>query len=144
MDFITELKQEHAQIERELLELETIAESPEINYPNLVHTYKKLHDLWNKHETKEERIFPILKHEKIVMPVKKMLFEHRELAPHKKALIDAVNSGNNARIKETLDKSLKIIIEKLKKHINLEDEILFRITLENFTQEDIRKIMDKY
>jgi DUF438 domain-containing protein len=102
------------------------------------------HDLWNKHETKEERIFPILKHEKIVMPVKKMLFEHRELAPHKKALIDAVNSGNNARIKETLDKSLKIIIEKLKKHINLEDEILFRITLENFTQEDIRKIMDKY
>jgi hypothetical protein len=37
MDFITELKQEHAQIERELLELETIAESPEINYPNLWH-----------------------------------------------------------------------------------------------------------
>jgi hemerythrin-like domain-containing protein len=97
MSFIKKLKQEHEQIERELLELETIINSPTINYPNLIHVYKRLHDFWNKHELTEEKIFPIFKHENIVVPVKKMIFEHGELRPLKEALINAMNSG--AKIK---------------------------------------------
>lgn len=139
MNFIRALKKEHEQIERELIELETIIDSKEINYPNLIHVYKRLHDFWNAHEKKEEEIFKILKHEKIIMPVKKIFFEHGELTPHKKALLDAINSGSEEKIKEVLDGSGRVILGKLRTHINFEDEILYRITLEQFTDEEITK-----
>ncbi len=53
------LKQEHEDIERELLEIEAIAEDENINYPNLVHVTGKLCKIWDEHEEKEEKIFPI-------------------------------------------------------------------------------------
>lgn len=139
MDFIKKLKQEHEQIERELIELETIINSEKINYPNLIHVYKKLHDFWNEHEKKEEKIFLILKHEKIIIPVEKMIFEHGGLKPLKEALINAMNSGSEEKIKETLEGSGRVILGKIRTHINFEDEILYRITLENFTQEEIEE-----
>jgi len=139
MSFIKKLKQEHEQLERELLELETIIESERINYPNLIHVYKRLHDFWNAHEIKEEDIFKILKHEKIVIPVKKMIFEHKQLKPLKEALINAINSGNEERIKDTLEGSARVIIGKIRSHINFEDEVLYRITLDNFTEEEIKE-----
>ena len=137
MNFIEKLKKEHEQIERELLELETIMETEEINYPNLIHTYRKLHDFWNEHELKEERIFQILRHESIVIPVETMLFEHKELRSHKNILLEAINSGNEEKIKKALEEQGVLIIKKIREHINKEDEILYRITLENFTQEEI-------
>ena len=137
MNFIEKLKEEHEQIERELLELETIMEAEKLNHPNLIHTYKKLHDFWNEHELKEEKIFQILKHESIVVPVKMMLFEHEELRSHKKTLLEAINSGDEEKIKKVLEKQGSLIIRKIREHMNKEDEILYRITLENFTHEEI-------
>ncbi len=52
MNPIELLKQEHEQIERELIELETIEEEP--NIPNLTHTFKKLHKLWDEHGKKKK------------------------------------------------------------------------------------------
>lgn len=139
MNFIERLRKEHEQIERELIEMETIIDSVDINYPNLVHVYKKLHNLWNSHETKEEKIFPILRHEKIVIPTKKMLFEHEQIRPHGVAIIEAINSGDDSKTKVALEKHGRIIINKIRAHINSEDEILFRITRENFTDEEMTK-----
>jgi len=139
MNFIRALKEEHRQLERELIELEEIISSEIINYPNLIHVYKRLHDFWNKHEREEEMIFPILKHEKIVVPVRLMFFEHSQLSPHKEALINAINSGNDSKIKEALGRHATVIILKLREHINKEDEVLYRITLEQFTDEEIER-----
>ncbi|VVB77763.1 Hemerythrin HHE cation binding domain protein [uncultured archaeon] len=137
MNSIEKLKQEHEEIERELIELEAIMEDEAVNYSNLLHVIKSLHELWDKHEQREERIFPILKNEKIIIPVKTMLFEHRELNVHKEAINKAIMSGSEFELKDALNKHGKIIIEKLRKHINYEDEILYRITLEIFTPKEL-------
>lgn len=143
MNQIDVLKQEHESIERELFELDTIIQNGEdggINYSNLIHVLKKLHDIWNNHEIKEEGVFRILKHEKIIVPVKEMLFEHNILKKHKDIIYNAINSGNNEKVKQALEKDLSFIIEELRKHINKEDEILYRIVLEEFSKDDLDKL----
>ena len=52
MNPIEKLELEHEQIEREILELETIIQEQEINYPNLVHVLKNLFKVWKEHEEK--------------------------------------------------------------------------------------------
>ena len=140
MNAIELLKKEHDDIERELLELETIMSEEQLNYPNLIHVLKTLFKLWEEHEIKEEKIFPILKQEKIIIPVKTMLWEHSQLRPHRTSIITALNSGNDSNIKTALDKSGKIIIERLRAHIKSEDEILYTIALSELTPEEINEM----
>lgn len=143
MNPVEKLQQEHRDIERELLELEEIMQEKEINYSNLIHVFKTLSFLWEHHEKKEERIFPIFKKEHIVIPVKTMLLDHGRLKPHREKIILAINSGNNEKVKDCLEKDLKIIIIELQKHINLEDEILYRIVLDEFTPEELAELWEK-
>lgn len=140
MNFIEELKQEHEEIENELKELENIMQDGDINYSNLHHTFIKLCDIWNKHEEKEEIIFPIMEKEQIIIPVKKMLCEHRELRPHKNAIIKALLSGSQIEMKDALNNHAIVIIDKFRKHIEDEENILYSITIEIFTQEEISEI----
>jgi hypothetical protein len=135
---IEQLKEEHKDIERELVELETLEE--EINIPNLVHTFKKLHKLWDDHENKEEKIFSVLKREEIIVPVKKMQLEHKKLRRHKDAIYKAVNSGSEAEIRKVLNNDIPIILKELRKHIADEDEVLYRTTLELLTPKDIKEL----
>ncbi len=125
MNAIELLEKEHKDIERELLELEGISNTQTINYPNLVHVFKKLIPFWNEHEEKEEKIFPIMKKEEIIVPVKKMLFDHKDLRVHKKAIMDAIESGKGVR--DALDNNCVIIIEKLRKQSTM--KIIFFILL---------------
>lgn len=140
MNSIEKLKQDHEKIERELIELESIMEEEIINYSNLIHVLKKLIELWDNHEKEEERIFPILKHEKIIIPVKTMSFEHKELKRYRESINRAILSGNESEVKNSLSINGNAIIEILRKHINDEDEILYRITLEIFTKEELDKL----
>ncbi len=140
MNCIEQLKEEHEQIQRELIELEEITEGEEINYPNLHHTLKKLYFLWNSHEAKEEKIFVVFKKERIKIPVKTMLFEHRDLKQHKDAVEKAINSGNEFDLKHILEVHAKIIIQKLRSHINSEDEILYTIAISEFTDNEIKEL----
>ena len=140
MNSIEKLKQEHEKIERELIELETIMQDEIINYPNLIHVLKKLISLWDDHEQEEERIFPILKHERIIIPVKKMSFQHKELSLDRKAITQALKSGSEIKIKEALNENGKTLIKKLREHMDYEDEILYRITLENFTPKELDEL----
>jgi len=142
MNPIEILEQEHRDIERELLELEAIRESEIVNIPNLIHVCKKLHDMWNKHEEKEERIFPILKKEKIIIPVKEMLFEHKILKPHKQAVDNAIDSGSEAEIKNALYGHVPIIIRKLREHIDKEDAVLYTIAMSEFTPEELAELWE--
>ena len=134
------LKEEHRLIERELLELETIMEELDINYSNLVHVWKNLYDLWNSHEEKEEKVFPIMEKERIRIPVVNMFFEHKELRGHKQSINKAIMSGSNDEIKSSLETHGRIIIGKLRQHINAEDEILYTIAEEELTPEESKEI----
>jgi uncharacterized protein len=138
MNPIELLKQEHEQIERELLELEIIQEEP--NLSNLTHTFKKLHEIWDRHEKKEEKLFKVLKKDKIVVPVKKMMLEHDALRKHKDAIYNAIKSGSEHEIKSVLKNNIPIILDKLRSHIADEDEILYRLTLQLFTSAELKEL----
>ena len=144
MNPIDILKQEHEDIERELIELETIIEDMNegINYPNLIHVYERLCKLWNEHEQKENKLFPIMEKEKIKIPVEEMLFEHKLLKPHRDALNHAIKSGNESELKKALDNNCVVIIKKLRQHISDEDEILYTITMEEFTPKEIMELWE--
>lgn len=141
MNPIQEIQKEHEDIERELFELETISNMENINYSNLLHVFKKLHNIWNSHEEKEEKIFPILeKREKLIIPVKKTMFEHRDLRKHKEAIENAIKAGSETEMKKALEEHGKVVVEKLRKHINDEDEVLYTIALEELTKEDFKEL----
>jgi len=144
-DPIEKIKQEHEEIERELIELETIMNFLQINYPNLVHVLRKLTDLWEKHEEKEEAVFPLLEHKNnLKIPVKKITFQHKELKPYRQTIVEAINSGNNEKVKESLNKQARKIVRKLREHIELEDEILYTLLSEQkFSEEEIKNINNK-
>ena len=59
MDAIRVLKLEHQELERELFELDAIMEGDVINYPNLLHVFRRLCELWDPHEEREELVFGV-------------------------------------------------------------------------------------
>ncbi len=140
MRVIEFLKDQHRDIERELIELEEISRAEEINYPNLIHVFKNLTELWDKHELLEEDVFKVFEKEKIKIPVEKMMFDHSELRSHKEGLKEAIRSGSETKLKESLDNNVREIIDKLRKHISYEDEILYTLAEEEFTEEEIKKL----
>lgn len=142
MNIIDEIIQEHEKIERELLEIEFISNSEIINYPNLKHVLNNLCQMWNPHEEKEEKIFPILEKEKIKIPVEKILCEHKALKNHKNVLIRALASGSEFEMKKALLSDGKIIVEKLRKHIKDEDDVLCTISLDELSPEALKQLDD--
>jgi len=142
LDIIEELKKEHLDIERELIELEEIIKSDIINYSNLVHTMKKIYLVWDMHEKKEEILFLFLEEwsNGLTIPVERMMFEHKELKPHKEAINNAINSGNDEEVKKALEENGRFIIIKLQEHIDFEDEILYRVELPELSDEDLNNL----
>ena len=143
MNIVEELKKEHEEIERELIELDEIINSETINYPNLVHTFTRLHEIWNAHERKEEVLFLFIEElTNVEIPVERMMFEHEELREHKNALKDSINSGNNEKVQNALQENGKILILKLRNHINFEDEFLYRIDLPELDVDKERELAE--
>jgi len=118
------LRKEHEMVERELIELEENMCSEEINYSNIKHVFSRLINLWNFHEEKEEKIFKDIKDKNPNFNLDKMVFEHRELTGIKKAILETLNSGSDSEIKASLDTDVKMLIEKLRKHMKDEEVIL--------------------
>jgi DUF438 domain-containing protein len=140
MNPISELRKEHIAIERELFELDSIMEDEIINYPNLVHTFRKLCDIWDHHEHEEQKIFAVMEKEQIRVPVHIMTCEHKDISGHILGLKNSINSGNDAKVKESLDKDLSVIVKKIREHMNKEDEILYTIALNEFTDEELAEM----
>ncbi len=132
MENVEILKKEHQLIERELIELETIIDTPLVNYPNLVHVLHKLNDFWDKHEEKEDILFNKLQKKGYPIPVKKILFDHRQLKKHRESLLIALKSGSERKTKEALRSDGKELINKIRKHMNKEDWILYALPKDTY------------
>ncbi len=83
-----------------------------------------------------------MKKDKIEVPVKKMMLEHKNLREHKDAVYNAINSGSEFEIKSVLRNNVPIILSELRKHIADEDEVLYRLTLELFTTEELKELVE--
>jgi len=145
MNPIEFLKEEHEQIEMELMELNAVMKDSPINYSNLIHTFKKLCALWDPHEVKEEKIFKIMKQGQVNVPVYAMTCEHRDLRGHIKGMKQAINSGSEINLRNAFGKDLQVIITRIKNHMEKENEILYTIAREEFTPQewtDMEKVLD--
>ena len=142
MNPLEALKDEHRKIEMELMELEAVMEAEPINYPNLIHSFKKLESLWDVHEAEEEKIFGVMERENIRIPVEIITWEHKDLKKHKQGIKEAISSRDESKIKESFEKDLKIIILKIRDHINKEDEILYTAFLAEFTPEELEEMRE--
>jgi iron-sulfur cluster repair protein YtfE (RIC family) len=127
MNPVEELIKEHEEVERELLELEEITNAKVVNYPNLIHVLTKINLMWDKHENKEDEVFPILEKKGFDIPIEKILCDHKDLNIHFKIISKAINSGNESETKQALLYNGKKIIKKLREHKDFEDEILFTL-----------------
>ena len=140
MNAIQVLKLEHIDIERELFELDAIMEGEVINYPNLLHVFRRLCELWDPHEEREELVFGVMKKERIKVPVYKMTCEHRDLRGHIKRMKEAINLGSDYRIRKAFHDDLRIIVGKIRRHMLMEDEVLYTLALEVFTDEELAEM----
>ena len=69
-----------------------------------------------------------------------MMFEHKQLRKHKEFIKKAIDSGSEINVKKVLQDNGAIIIDKLRQHIRKEDEILYRIALEEMNPDEIREM----
>ncbi len=127
MTLAHELKQEHEDIERELLELQTVINSSFINYPNLIHVTKKLKSIWEAHEEKEEPFFSELVKKGFTIPIKRITFEHGKLNQDMNKIISALSSKNEDEIHTVLFKYGNDLIRNLRQHMADEDWILYAL-----------------
>ena len=123
----SEFIKEHEQIERELIELETIMNSEVINYPNLFHVVKKIKSFWDEHEVKEELYFNELHKKGFTIPIKKIVFEHGRLKRDMDNIISSVRTGSEFNVKESLKRDGIDLIKKIREHIANEDWIFYAL-----------------
>ena len=140
MNPIMALKLEHQALERELFELDAIIESEIINYPNLLHVFRRLCELWDPHEEKEAKVFGVMKKERIKVPVYKMTCDHRDLRGHIKKMKEAINSRSDYRIRKCFKDDLIVIVGKIRRHMLIEDEVLYTLALEIFTDGELAEM----
>ncbi len=140
MNPIVVLGEEHEAIELELSELDFIMDEDEINYANLVHTFWKVCELWESHEKMEEELFEVMKHEGFEIPIDIILLEHESLRGRVKKIGDAINSGSEFEVKKVLAKEMRELVDVMRKHADDEDEILFGVLFDSFSEEGINKI----
>ena len=108
-----------------------------INYSNLVHTFRRLCELWDPHENEEEKIFKVMEREQIKMPVYTMTCDHEDIRDQITALKNAINSGSDHKIKESLARDLRVVVDKIRDHMAQEDEILYTLALSEFTEDEL-------
>ena len=140
MNAIDVLKLEHLEIERELFEFDSIMTDDVINYPNLLHVFLRFCEIWDPHELKEEKIFGVMKRERIRVPVYTMTCEHRDLRGHMKRIREAIGSGSDYKIKKSFKDDLSVVLDKVRKHMTKEDQILYTIALDEFSEEELREM----
>jgi len=112
----------------------------EINYSNLVHTFKKFCELWDVHERAEDKIFAVMKRERIIVPVYTMTCEHKDIRVHVDRIKDAINSGSDFKVRTCFDRDLRPLLVNVRKHMNMEDEVLYRIASDDFTEEELKEM----
>ncbi|MEK6893802.1 MAG: hemerythrin domain-containing protein [Nanoarchaeota archaeon] len=123
MEAIQILKKEHLKIQELLLEIENALNEKEPHSYTIILKFNNLGVFWDKHEKKEERFLDFIAKNRKDFPVEKMLLEqHRELRGHWRVLQEAIHSRSGIPLQVALDTDGRMLIDKFRKHIFLEEE----------------------
>ena len=71
------------------------------------------------------------------MPVYTMTCDHEDIRDQITALKNAINSGSDHKIKESLARDLRVVVDKIRDHMAQEDEILYTLALSEFTEDEL-------
>lgn len=119
------LKEEHAKLRSGLLEIESFIQKKEIDAEALEKKLNQLCNFWNEHEKREEEYFQLLSTKNKPFPTTPSLMEqHRELRGHWTVLRKAVSSKKADKIRVALDTDGRMLVQKLREHMDLEDSFL--------------------
>lgn len=126
---ITILKKEHQHIKTILSNLE-YAIKDGLSKIHFISQINKIDSIWNTHEKREEEFFDWFKKKGNKFPTEKFLLdEHRELRGHWNVLKKAANLRSNIDFRTALDTDGKILIDKFRKHIEIEDKFLSNLKI---------------
>lgn len=138
MDIFEILNREHSLIKRYLSELEEMTYSVSVNTRDFSSLFRRLCIFWDEHEEKEEKLFRLLAEEGFRAPVEEIKFSYGDLARIKESIMDAIDSGEESRIKAVLENQCGELIDILKAHILAEDSFLKRISWKDI-RSDVRE-----
>jgi len=140
---IEQLKKEHKVFENLISEFKILSDNPDnLNLQKISNNFVKIYTLWNQHEKKEEELFPLLEKKDFKIHVEKVFFDHKELRPHKDAINNAIKSKDINIIKDSLYKHSVWIIDKLREHLDYENEILFILAEKEYTNAELNKMWE--
>lgn len=140
MEAIELLKEEHEKVAQYLLDLEAVMNTSPLNFPAVVHLMKEGSVFWDMHESKEEDIFALLNEGGYKIPIHAIYFEHGELKKHREAIQKAINSGSEAKLKESLENHGRKLIERMRKHVNYEDQYIYALPEEQLEKRVLIKL----
>jgi hemerythrin-like domain-containing protein len=124
MDVINILKEEHDEMRKILRELETVMAKKSEGFYNVYGLLEKFGKIWNEHEVREEKFFDLCEDMGKQFPNEVMFIgEHRELSGHWKVIKKAADSKDESRVRVSLDTDGKMLINKIRAHMNQEDKM---------------------
>jgi hemerythrin-like domain-containing protein len=134
------IKKEHEFLITQLQELKFIMTSEIINYPNLIHTFNTLKTFWDEHEKKEEYLFNFLSLKGFKIPIDNIDFEHGKLRKYRENITQAINSGSELKIKDSLNSEGENLLNEIYSHIEKEEWIFTSINWEDITISENERI----
>jgi hypothetical protein len=140
MDFLDILSREHELIRKEISALEEMTYSPSVNTRDFSELFNRLSRLWDIHEQKDETLFKILSLNGYKVFIEDMKFNKGTLFSYKKAILEALESGNEEIIKRVLKTTCCNLIDLLKAHAFSEEMLLENVSWNELDEETKQKI----
>jgi len=140
MNPIEILRREHEALRREINNIEEMTYSPSVNVRDFSFLFKELFKFWDMHEEKERKLFGVLNELGFDFKMDTIKFNDGDLIEYRTAVTDAINSGDESRIKELLHGICGELVDILKAHLMAQEMVFDKIDWNNLDKESLEKI----
>lgn len=132
MEEIEEIEREHDELRLRILEFISLKKEPHISIPDALSKLQRIAEFWNEHEAKEEVLFKKFKLNHIKFPIGKMDLAHKQLKGHWQAMHETIKTKDFDKIQIALETDGKMFVDKLIKHIDIEEGLFNAIPESQF------------
>jgi len=132
MSSVESMLSDHENIERELVELESILDEDnldeDVNVSNFVHVFKKISAMLDSHEERENIFLSKISNEKNKEILEKLEENHQtlglEIKGYRLAIKESIDLQDELELKASLMTDVKFFVDKIRKHFIFEEKIL--------------------
>jgi len=124
MGLLYNIISDHKKIRKMLIELENWADGKSnLSIEEISAKIKEIGKFWNEHEKREEQLFEELTKKNMSIPFEKLDTAHKDIKKYWNSITAALISKNNIRIKKVLEDDGRMLVKKIKKHMEDEEPI---------------------